>query len=59
MSVRGKPPNDNGGLLCAIKASQNLSVISTLFDMFLLCGHGALMEELMYQIHPFNIMAQS
>lgn len=40
---------------CAELASKNLTVISTLMDMFLLCGRGALMEELIYQIHPLHM----
>jgi [protein-PII] uridylyltransferase len=41
--------------VCAELASTNLSVISTLMDMFLLCGRGALMEELIYQIHTLHM----
>lgn len=41
--------------LCAELASTNLSVISTLMDMFLLCGRGTLMEELTYQIHTLHM----
>ncbi|KTD78453.1 protein-PII uridylyltransferase [Legionella waltersii] len=40
---------------CAELASQDLSVISTLMDMYLLCGRGALLEELMYQIRPLHM----
>ncbi|WP_298622147.1 [protein-PII] uridylyltransferase [uncultured Legionella sp.] len=40
---------------CAELASQDLTVISTLMDMFLLCGRGTLMEELNYQIHPLHM----
>lgn len=40
---------------CADLASQDLSVISTIMDMFLLCGHGALMEELIYQTHTLHM----
>lgn len=40
---------------CAELASKELSVISTLMDMYLLCGRGALMEELTYQIHPLHM----
>lgn len=40
---------------CANLASQDLSVISTIMDMFLLCGHGALMEELIYQTHTLHM----
>ena len=41
--------------LCAELAASDLCVISTLMDMFLLCGKGALMEELTYQIHPLHM----
>ncbi|MGL5741276.1 MAG: [protein-PII] uridylyltransferase [Legionella sp.] len=40
---------------CAELASHDVSVISSLMDMFLLCGRGALMEELIYQIHPLHM----
>lgn len=40
---------------CATLAAQDLSVVSSLMDMFLLCGHSALMEELIYQIHPLHL----
>ncbi|VEB37189.1 PII uridylyl-transferase [Legionella cherrii] len=40
---------------CADLASQDVAVISSLMDMFLLCGRGALMEELTYQIHPLHM----
>lgn len=40
---------------CAELASQDVTVISTLMDMFLLCGRGNLMEELIYQIHPLHM----
>lgn len=40
---------------CAELASNDLTVISTLMDMFLLCGRGALMEELIYQINPLHM----
>lgn len=40
---------------CADLASTDLSVISTLMDMFLLCGKGTLMEELIYQIQPLHM----
>jgi [protein-PII] uridylyltransferase len=40
---------------CADLANQDLSVVSTLMDMFLLCGRGSLMEELNYQIHPLHM----
>ena len=40
---------------CAELASQDLSVISSLLDMHILCGLGSLMDELTYQIHPLNM----
>ncbi|MBN9227845.1 MULTISPECIES: [protein-PII] uridylyltransferase [Legionella] len=40
---------------CAELASQDVAVVSSLMDMFLLCGRGALMEELIYQIHPLHM----
>lgn len=40
---------------CAELARRDLTVISSLMDMFLLYGHGALMEELTYQIHPLHM----
>ncbi|RUR15729.1 [protein-PII] uridylyltransferase [Legionella sp. km535] len=40
---------------CAELASKDLTVISTLLDMFLICGKGTLMEELIYQIHPLHM----
>lgn len=40
---------------CANLASQDLSVISTIMDMYLLCGRGTLMEELIYQTHPLHM----
>lgn len=40
---------------CAELASKDLSVISSLMDMLLLCGRGSLMEELVYQIHPLHM----
>ncbi|STY29135.1 PII uridylyl-transferase [Legionella wadsworthii] len=40
---------------CAELAGRDVSVISSLMDMFLLCGRGALMEELVYQIHPLHM----
>lgn len=42
-------------VLCAELAAHDLSVISTLMDMFLLCGKGNLMEELIYQIQPLHM----
>lgn len=40
---------------CIELASQDLSVISSLIDMHLICGRGTLMEELQYQIHPLHM----
>jgi [protein-PII] uridylyltransferase len=40
---------------CAQLASQDLTVISTILDMHLLCGNGHLMEELQYQTHPLHM----
>ncbi|KTD09227.1 PII uridylyl-transferase [Legionella gratiana] len=40
---------------CAELARQDITVISSLMDMFLLCGRGALMEELIYQTHPLHM----
>ncbi len=36
---------------CAALAANDLTVISSLLDMRLLCGRGSLMEELLYQTH--------
>ena len=41
--------------LCAELASHDLSAISSLLDMRLLCGSHALMEELRYQTHPLHM----
>lgn len=40
---------------CAELANHDLSVISSLLDMQLLCGNHTLMEELQYQIHPLHL----
>ncbi|KTD50628.1 protein-PII uridylyltransferase [Legionella rubrilucens] len=40
---------------CADLASQDLSVISSILDMHLLCGRGSFMEELQYYTHPLHI----
>lgn len=40
---------------CAELASQDLSVISSIMDMYLLCGRGSLLEELRYQTHPMHM----
>ncbi|KTD01910.1 [protein-PII] uridylyltransferase [Legionella feeleii] len=40
---------------CAELASKDLSVISSILDMYLICGRGALMEELLYQTHPLHM----
>jgi [protein-PII] uridylyltransferase len=40
---------------CAELASQDVTVISSIMDLFLLCGRASLMEELLYQIHPLQM----
>lgn len=40
---------------CAELASKELSVISSLLDMHMLCGRSALMDELLYQIQPLHM----
>lgn len=40
---------------CAELASRELSVISSIMDMFLLCGRQSLMEELHYQTQPLHM----
>jgi len=40
---------------CAELASQDLSVISSIMDMYLLCGRGSLMEELLYETNPLHM----
>lgn len=40
---------------CADLAAQDLSVISSILDMHLLCGPGSLMEALQYQTHPLHM----
>lgn len=40
---------------CAELAAKNLSVISSILDMHLVCGRGTLMEELRYQTHPLHM----
>ncbi len=40
---------------CMELATLDLSVISSLIDMHLICGRGTLMEELLYQIHPLHM----
>lgn len=40
---------------CAELAGRDVTVISSIMDMFLLCGRGSLMEELKYQTHPLHI----
>lgn len=40
---------------CAALAAEDLSVISSLMDMRLICGCASLMEELEYQIHPLHM----
>ncbi|VEG90426.1 [protein-PII] uridylyltransferase [Legionella spiritensis] len=44
---------------CADLASQDLSVISSILDMHLLCGRGTLMEELQYQTHPLHMWSSA
>lgn len=41
--------------LCAELAKEDISVISSIMDMHLLCGRGTLMEELSYQTHPLHM----
>lgn len=40
---------------CTELASQNLSVISSLLDMHLVCGRSTLMDELLLQTHPLHM----
>ncbi len=40
---------------CAELAEQDLSVISSILDMHLICGRNTLMEELVYQTHPLHM----
>lgn len=40
---------------CAELAQQDLTVISSIMDMHLLCGRQSLMEELHYFTHPLNM----
>lgn len=40
---------------CAELASSDVAMISSIMDMFLLCGHSALMEELAYQTHTLHM----
>lgn len=40
---------------CAELASKELSVISSILDMHMICGCGLLMEELLYQTHPHHM----
>lgn len=40
---------------CAELASRDLTVISSIMDMYLLCGRGSLMEELIYQTQPLHM----
>ncbi len=44
---------------CVELASRDLSVISSLMDMHLLCGRSLLMEELHYRIHPLHLWTSS
>lgn len=45
--------------LCAELASRELSVISSIMDMFLLCGRQSLMEELRYQTQPLHMWSST
>lgn len=40
---------------CALLASEDLSAMSSILDMHLICGQGSLMEELLYQTHPLHM----
>lgn len=40
---------------CSSLASQDLSVISSLLDMHLVCGAQSLMEALLYETHPLHM----
>ncbi len=40
---------------CAELASRDVTVISSIMDMFLLCGRGSLMEELRYQTQTLHM----
>jgi [protein-PII] uridylyltransferase len=40
---------------CAELAAQNLTVISSILDMRLVCGAVVLMDELIYQTHPLHM----
>ncbi len=40
---------------CAELAAEDISVISSIMDMHLVCGRGHLMEELIYQTHPLHM----
>lgn len=40
---------------CAELASRDVTVISSIMDMFLLCGRSSLMDELIYQTHPLHM----
>lgn len=42
---------------CAELASQNLSAISSILDLHLVCGRSTLMEELLLQTHPLHMWA--
>ncbi|WED44505.1 [protein-PII] uridylyltransferase [Legionella cardiaca] len=44
---------------CAELASSDLSVISSILDMHLIGGRGALMEELLYKTHPLHMWPSS
>ena len=40
---------------CAELASQDLTVISSILDSHLLCGHSTLLEKLIYETHPLHM----
>lgn len=40
---------------CAELASNDITVISSILDMHIICGRGSLMEELAYQTHPSHM----
>lgn len=44
---------------CAELAREDLSVISSIMDMHLICGRSVLMEELIYQTHPLHMWSSN
>lgn len=44
---------------CAELAQNDLSVISSILDLRLVCGRSTLMEELLYQTHPLHMWASA